>query len=50
MELEKFKAGRLEKGAGYSYFVPQEINKQWVWSDPELNFLLEKASIKFLGN
>ncbi|TVQ69607.1 MAG: Fic family protein, partial [Balneolaceae bacterium] len=46
IKLETFQAGRTEKGAGYSYFVPEKINKQWIWQDPVLNKLLEKAAVK----
>lgn len=44
--VEKFKAGHLEKGMDYRFFVPSEINRLWVWEDATLNTLLEKASIK----
>ncbi len=44
--IEKYTAGHIEKGMGYKYFVPSFINSQWSWSDPSLNTLLEKASIK----
>ncbi len=45
MDIEAFKSGRLEKGFNYSYFVPELINRQWEWKDPQLSTLLEKASI-----
>jgi Fic family protein len=45
MDIEAFKAGRLEKGFNYSYFVPEPINMQWELKDPRLTTLLEKASI-----
>ena len=45
MYVEAFKAGRLEKGASYSYFVPEPVNRQWEWKDARLGTLLEKASI-----
>ena len=45
MDIEAFKAGRTEKGASYSYFVPELVNRQWEWKDPQLSTLLEKASI-----
>ncbi len=45
MDIEAFKAGRTEKEAGYSYFVPEHVNRQWEWKDPQLSTLLEKASI-----
>ncbi|MBF0345990.1 MAG: hypothetical protein HQL06_17410 [Nitrospirae bacterium] len=44
MFLESYKSGRLEKGFNYSYFVPELINRQWLWKDPLLSTLLEKAS------
>lgn len=44
--IESYKAGHLEKGMQFRYFVPTEINKEWVWEDASLNTLLEKASIK----
>jgi Fic family protein len=43
--LENFKAGHTEKGAGYKYFVPSGINREWRWTDSQLNALLERASI-----
>lgn len=45
MDVEAYKAGRLENGFNYSYFVPELINRQWEWKDPHLSTLLEKASI-----
>lgn len=45
MVIEAYKSGRLEKGFNYSYFVPELINRQWEWKDPQLGTLLEKASI-----
>lgn len=45
MDLEAYKAGRIEKGTSYSYFVPTPVNRQWKWKDTLLNTLLEKASI-----
>lgn len=45
MDIEAYKSGRLEKGFNYSYFVPELINRQWEWKDPQLGTLLEKASI-----
>lgn len=47
IQLEKYTSGHFEKGpGGYSYFVPAEINRQWNWTNPEINSLLEKAAIK----
>ena len=44
--IEQLQAGHYERGVGYKYFVPGDINKQWFWSDAGLNTLLEKASIR----
>ena len=44
--IEKFKAGHYEPGYGYKYFVPNLINDTWIWNDPSLNHLIEKAAIK----
>jgi len=44
--IERFKAGRFEKGYNYKYFLPETVNHQWQWADGTLNELLEKASIK----
>jgi len=46
LSIENFKAGRIEKGFKYKYFVPSKVNAQWQWSDGMLNELLEKASLK----
>lgn len=45
MNIEEFKTGHLEKGFNYNYFVPESVNRQWEWKDPNLSTLLEKASI-----
>jgi Fic family protein len=44
--LEEFQAGHFEEGRSYKFFVPTKVNTQWMWSDPSLNRLLERASIK----
>ena len=46
IQLGKYKAGRTEKGLGYSYFLPTNIHDQWQWNSPEINMLLEKAAVK----
>ena len=46
IELENFNAGHYEDGYGYKYFVPNTINHQWVWNNPTINHLLEKAALK----
>lgn len=46
INLETFKAGHYEDGYGYKYFVPNHINQDWIWSNPTINHLLEKAALK----
>lgn len=46
IELEKFEPGHYEEGYGYKYFVPNPINCQWLWNNPTINHLLEKAALK----
>ena len=31
---------------GYSYFVPELINREWTWHAPQLHLLLEKAATR----
>ncbi|MBX2945406.1 MAG: Fic family protein [Cyclobacteriaceae bacterium] len=47
IELEQFKAGQYEKSpTGYTYFVPNRVNDAWIWNNPQINSLLEKAALK----
>lgn len=47
IHLETFKAGNREKSpTGYTYFVPERIDKAWTWNTQEINSLLEKAAIR----
>jgi len=47
IDLEKFKSGKFQKSqTGYEYFVPCKIDDTWIWNDPKLNLLIEKAAIK----
>lgn len=46
IDIEKFSAGHYENGYGYKYFVPNTINDQWLWQNPTINNLLEKAALK----
>ncbi|MCB9246816.1 MAG: Fic family protein [Flavobacteriales bacterium] len=47
IQLDHFKAGRQTKHpTGYSYFLPEKVNDQWIWQDQAINLLLEKAAIK----
>lgn len=46
IQIEKFKAGEIIKSIDYKYFLPSLINVEWIWSDPKINNLLEKASFE----
>ena len=46
VRIETFRAGHWEKGAGFRYFVPEKINREWVWHDGTLSELLERAARK----
>lgn len=39
IHLEKYTSGHWQPGIGYKYFLPEYINQQWVWEDPQLNTL-----------
>lgn len=44
--IERMKAGTWVKATGYRYFMPEPIDRQWMWSDPLVNTLLERASVR----
>lgn len=44
MNLENYQAGKYIRQDGYDSFLPEKINKEWTWRDPEINTLLEKAN------
>ena len=46
IQIEKYQAGEIIKSFDYKYFLPTLINKEWTWSDPKVNKLLEKASFE----
>lgn len=46
MNIENFTAGSYGQGFQYKYFIPNKINHNWIWIDPTINDLLEKAAIK----
>jgi len=47
IQLEKYLSGRFQKSnTGYEFFIPTKVNDIWIWDDPKLNQLLEKAAIK----
>jgi Fic family protein len=43
--LDQYRAGHYERTGGYQFFVPSEINDEWVWQNSEINALLEKAAV-----
>lgn len=44
IKFEQFKAGQRVQQYQYKSFSPTLINREWVWEDPLINTLLEKAS------
>jgi Fic family protein len=47
MQLEAFEAGTtIQQPTGYKAFIPNAINESYVWQTPEINVLLEKATLQ----
>lgn len=47
MNIKNFKAGNtVLQPTGYKSFVPATVNHAFVWDEPELNILLEKATLQ----
>lgn len=46
IQLENYSAGQYKKGYEYRYFLPSLINDEWIWQNPQINTLLEKAAVK----
>lgn len=46
MDIEKFQAGKWQKGYEYRYFLPDSINHAFNLSDPVIQQKLEMASLK----
>lgn len=46
MDIKDFKAGSYRNGYQYRYFLPEKINHPFYWTDPTINELLEKASVR----
>lgn len=44
--IETMKAGVWVKATDYRYFMPEFIDRQWLWSDPSVSTMLEKASVR----
>lgn len=47
INLASYLSGKqVRHSTGYTYFMPSHINDQWLWDNPEINSLLEKAATK----
>lgn len=47
MDISKFKSGvPVKQPSGYKSFMPEPINQVFVWTDPVINTLLEKATLQ----
>ncbi|HOE76234.1 MAG TPA: Fic family protein [Candidatus Syntrophosphaera sp.] len=44
MKFEEFKSGVYRNQFQYKSFLPTKINQEWIWDDPRINVLLEKAT------
>jgi Fic family protein len=44
MNFDHFNAGEWLNQYQYKSFSPTKVNRQWYWSDPKINTLLEEAS------
>ncbi len=46
MEINRFKAGKNKKQFGYSSFLPERVNHEWLISDAKVNRLLNDSTRK----
>lgn len=46
MDLKDFKSGSYQQQYRYKSFTPALVNHSWVWSNPQINTLLEEATHK----
>ncbi len=46
MNISEFVSGNLVQEFKYQSFLPNEINKNWIWDDSEINMLLDEANRK----
>ncbi|MGO4999770.1 Fic family protein [Oceanisphaera sp. W20_SRM_FM3] len=44
IKFEEFSSGQWAQQYQYKSFEPTKINREWLWQDPVINTLLEKAS------
>ncbi len=49
IDIKSFKSGRYQNHGDFKSFTPSNINCQWIWNDPEINVLLEKANLELGG-
>ena len=42
--IEDFQAGYFQKMRDFKAFIPSCINKEWIWNNPKINVLLERAN------
>lgn len=46
MNIKNFKAGAtVQQPTGYKSFIPNGVNHTFIWEEPEVNILLEKATL-----
>ena len=46
MDIKDFTAGTYQQQTVYRCFIPEKINRQWSWSDPLIDTMLEDATLK----
>src|SRR5437868_3290701 len=46
MKLEQFKAGNWVKQYQYKSFLPNNVNKPWIWDDARINVLLSESNLR----
>ncbi len=44
MKFEDFKSGVHRTQYQYQSFLPSKVDQEWIWEDPRINVLLEKAT------
>ncbi len=44
MNLKDFKSGVYRQQYQYKSFLPEKINHTWIWDEPKINVLLERAT------
>jgi len=44
MKLETYHSGNFKQQYQYKSFMPEPVNVEWVWHDPQINTLLERAT------